>query len=306
MAHTFDIRFARSAGLAGLFEAPANRFGWKGAGKLSVDEGGISIAARRGLATWFTRRTHRIPAEHLTQVYREGEALRLEYGADEQRQVLPIWAPRSDVAEQIVKLLPTSRTVEIDESSTQRRFRWDRKLLLGTLILLVASGVAWWVARNRPVQPASAAPARVAETPAVEAIVPATPAALVSVTPKPAAVKAQPHEVAKQRQAQFEAELVLLRNRYLYMQEASDADQLAAVKAEWWSTSFHIDEQESLTGPAFTGYREAQLATLSSWRAALSARAAAIRLKDDRFLALADRQRELADEYELLVRRYVR
>jgi hypothetical protein len=303
MAHTFDIRFARSAGLAGLFEAPANRFGWKGAGKLSVDAGGISIAVRRGLATWFTRRTHRIPAEHLTQVYREGEALRLEYGVDEQRQVLPIWAPRSDVAEQIVKLLPTSRTVEFEESSTPRRFRWDRKLLLATLIVLAAGGVGWWVAGNLPIQ---SAPATIAETPAVEAAVPAAPAAAVGVAPPPAAATLQPHEIAKQRQSHFEAELTLLRNRYLYLQEAKDADQLAAVKAEWWSTSFHIDEQESLTGPAFTGYREAQLATLSSWRAALSARAAAIRLKDDRFLALADRQRDLADQYELLVRRYVR
>ena len=34
MAHTFDIRFARSEGLAALFEAPANRLRWKGAGRL--------------------------------------------------------------------------------------------------------------------------------------------------------------------------------------------------------------------------------------------------------------------------------
>ena len=37
MAQTFDIRFAKSAGLAGLFEAPANEYRWKGAGRLSID-----------------------------------------------------------------------------------------------------------------------------------------------------------------------------------------------------------------------------------------------------------------------------
>ena len=48
MAHTFDIRFARTEGMAALFEAPANRFRWKGAGKLSIDAEGISIAVKRG------------------------------------------------------------------------------------------------------------------------------------------------------------------------------------------------------------------------------------------------------------------
>jgi hypothetical protein len=238
-------------------------------------------------------------------VYREGEALRLEYGADDQRQVLPIWAPRSEVAQQIVKLLPTSRTVEVEESAAPRRFRWDRKLFTWMLATVALAGAAWTAWRYLPAPAAFADTTRVVENPDAGAAV-AAPAILPAVaTPLPAAAAMRPHEVARRRQEQFETELTVLRNRYFYLQEAQGADQLAAVNPEWWSTSFHIDDLESLTGPAFTGYREAQLAAISSWRAALSARAAAIRLKDDRFLPLADRQRELAEQYELLVRRYV-
>ena len=43
-------------GLAALFESPANRFRWKGAGRLSIDAQGVSVAVRRGLLTFFSRR----------------------------------------------------------------------------------------------------------------------------------------------------------------------------------------------------------------------------------------------------------
>src|SRR5688572_32865876 len=87
MAHTFEIRFARSAGLAGLFEAPGNSFRWKGAGRLSIDAQGISIAVKRGLTNLLSRRrSHRIAAAELTEVYREGDALRLEFGSDNRRE----------------------------------------------------------------------------------------------------------------------------------------------------------------------------------------------------------------------------
>ena len=52
MSRTFDSRFVRSGGLAGFFEAPANSFGWKGQGLLSIDSQGMSIALKRGLGTW--------------------------------------------------------------------------------------------------------------------------------------------------------------------------------------------------------------------------------------------------------------
>jgi hypothetical protein len=302
MAHTFEIRFVKSAGLAGLFEAPANRLGWKGAGRLSVDDGGIHIAVRRGIANWF-QRSKRIQASDLTQVFREGEALRLEYGTDSQRQVLPIWASGSEAAERIVRLLPTTRTVELEQSSSPRRFRWDRKMLAWSLVLVALVGAAWIASRYRTQESAVAvAPER------IEASRGEAPAAVATSipAPAPAILSAEPPDAGTRRQTTYHAELTLLRNRYAYLQEATSADQLAAIKPEWWSTDFQIDDSESLSGPAFTGYREAQLAALSNWRAALSAKASAIRLKDDRFVELAERQRELAERYEVLVAQYVR
>ena len=145
MAQTFDIRFAKSAGLAGLFEAPANEYRWKGAGRLSIDATGVSIAVRRGLLTLFARATtRRIPTNSLIGVYREGNALRLEFSTRESaRAVLPIWVGNRDAAAQIVTLLPTQRSVELEDGDPEptRRYRFDRKLVAFLLIGAVALAV---------------------------------------------------------------------------------------------------------------------------------------------------------------------
>ena len=119
MAQTFDIRFARSAGLAALLEVPENAFRWKGGGLLRIDAHGISIGVKRGLlALLGGKRTQRIPTENLRAVYREGDALRVEYQSGESaRVVLPFWADDRDIAAQIVRLLPTSQTVEIEHET---------------------------------------------------------------------------------------------------------------------------------------------------------------------------------------------
>src|SRR5687767_6978410 len=103
MSHTFDIRFAHSQGLAAVLEAPANIFLWKGAGRLSIDAEGINFAVKRGLANILSRRrSHRISVGELTEVYREGEALRFGFGAHPDRQVLPLWANDTEAAARIV------------------------------------------------------------------------------------------------------------------------------------------------------------------------------------------------------------
>jgi hypothetical protein len=147
MAQTFDIRFARSAGLAGFFEAPANEFRWKGAGRLSIDASGISIALRRGLMTLFARgQFRRIAANSLIEVYREGNALRLEFSTRESaRAVLPFWASDRIAAAEIVTLLPTHRSVELEDTGSARRYRFDRRLgvsLLVGVVMLGAGAVA--------------------------------------------------------------------------------------------------------------------------------------------------------------------
>jgi hypothetical protein len=69
-AQTFDIRFARSTGLAAFLQAPTNTFRWKGSGCLSIDPEGISIVVRRGVFALFPL-TRRVPAANLKGVLRE-------------------------------------------------------------------------------------------------------------------------------------------------------------------------------------------------------------------------------------------
>jgi hypothetical protein len=119
MAQTFDIRFARSDGLAAFLEAPGNRFRWKGGGLLSIESESIRFSVKRGLLTLFAQnQTRRIPADALKEVYREGEKLRVEFQTDKAaREVLPFWADNRDLAAEIVRLMPTSHTVEIEHST---------------------------------------------------------------------------------------------------------------------------------------------------------------------------------------------
>jgi hypothetical protein len=141
---TFDIRFERSLGLAGLFEAPANRLGWKGSGRLSVDAQGISIAVKRGLLSLFLRRSRRFSADSLTEAYREGDSLRLVFGGHECRESLAVWT-KGGAAAEIVKLLPTLRTVELEHSTDSGRgYRFDRRTAVSLLILagMLAAGIS--------------------------------------------------------------------------------------------------------------------------------------------------------------------
>src|SRR5262249_40470086 len=103
VAQTFDIRFARATGLAGLFGSAPNSLGWRGGGQLSIDAAGANVALNRGIASLLTRRrTQRISAESIQEVYREGDALRVEFASGENpRNVLPFWARDRATAAQI-------------------------------------------------------------------------------------------------------------------------------------------------------------------------------------------------------------
>jgi hypothetical protein len=202
VAQTFDIRFARSAGLAAMLEVPENAFRWKGGGLLRIDAHGISIGLKRGLlALLGGKRTQRIPTENLRAVYREGDALRVEFQDGQTRRiVLPFWANDRDAAAQIVRLLPTSQTVEIEHSTDAThpgKPRADWRMLLSLAVMLVALVAGSWAIYQRgsldkavasaPVSDAESpegsmpipdASAALVEGPAVESVMPpATPAA---------------------------------------------------------------------------------------------------------------------------------
>ena len=151
MTQTFDIRFARSAGLAAMLEVSENAFRWKGGGLLRIDAQGISIGLKRSLLALFGgNRTQRILAENLRAVYREGDALRVEYQSGESaRVVLPFWAKDRDAAAQIVRLLPTSQTVEIEDANNLAKPRTDWRVLLMFGVALAAVAVGMWAVYQR-------------------------------------------------------------------------------------------------------------------------------------------------------------
>jgi hypothetical protein len=145
MGQTFDIRFARSSGIAALFDATGNSLGWKGGGRLSIDAQGISFALKRGVASLLARRrSQRIPAKNIREVYREGNALRVEFASnDDARVVLPFWARDRDTASQIVRLLPTLRTFEVENGPTETRQKKTRVRWVGPVaVLAVLAGLA--------------------------------------------------------------------------------------------------------------------------------------------------------------------
>ena len=151
MTQTFDIRFARSAGLAALLEVPENVFRWKGGGHLRIDAHGISIGVKRGLLVLLGgKQTQRIPTESLRAVYREGDALRVEFqSGKDTRIVVPFWADDRDTAAKIVRLLPTAQTVEFEEVTRVSKPRVDWRLLLGITVAFSAIAVGSWAVYQR-------------------------------------------------------------------------------------------------------------------------------------------------------------
>jgi hypothetical protein len=118
MKRTFDIRFARHSGLAALFEASTNSFRWKGPGRLRIEDQWLVFVRSRFFSWPFARLLHRIPTAALSSVYREGDSLRLEFGGSPQL-VVPIWARDRAEAAEIVRLVPTDRTVEVDRAEAR-------------------------------------------------------------------------------------------------------------------------------------------------------------------------------------------
>ena len=198
MAQTFDIRFARTAGIAALLEVPENRFRWKGGGVIKIDAQGINIGLKRGLlALLGGQRTQRIPTENLRAVYREGDALRVEFQAGSAHVVLPFWADNRETAAQIVRLLPTSQTVEIEHSTgdSEPRSDWRVLLSLGVALAVLTMGIWAFLSRTQAPPASVAAETVTADSPSLIPMPDATAALTGTPEPRPI-VAALPVEAA--------------------------------------------------------------------------------------------------------------
>jgi len=306
MAQTFDIRFAKSAGLAALFEAPANDYRWKGAGRLSIDPTGISIAVRRGLLTLFARATtRRIPTNNLIEVYREGNALRLEFSTQESaRTVLPIWVGDRDAAAQIVTLLPTERSVEIEDGDPEstRRYRFDRKLVALLFIGVVTLGVGALMLQ-RYFSAGSATPPSVTAAPIPVPAAPPTSSTEIRTAGSSEGIPASGFDlqnpIARREFERFQAQSNALRSDYQSMRVHPTAEGLEALETRWRDVTARIYNTADFEDVEFVTQRELELAVARSWRYYLSIHAAGLRASDPRLIELAAAHLAFTEALEL-------
>jgi hypothetical protein len=162
MAHTFDIRFARSSSFAGLFEASLNSFGWRGNGQLTIDSMALEVGVKRSFTSLFLRRrSHRIRVDQISEVYREGEALRIEFSdGARSREILPVWAQDRGSAARIVELLPTTNTIELEQtpSDTRPRPASSKRALVMPVLLTAVLLVSIFVLMPKRPTPTTASP----------------------------------------------------------------------------------------------------------------------------------------------------
>jgi hypothetical protein len=172
MPRTFDIRFARATGFAAILEAPANTFRWRGTASLSIDERGLEIEPRRGLHSLFSRQSRfRINTADLREVSRAADALRIEFGMPgARRAVVPVWARDSEAAAEIMRLVPTRRTIETDEPIAGEISDPRRNRMLLAALAFAMVGVAAWYAMRR-------------DSPVVSTVTPETSEAFAPVAP---------------------------------------------------------------------------------------------------------------------------
>ena len=303
MTQTFDIRFARTAGLAALLESPGNVFRWKGVGHLRIDPHGISIGVKLALlALSGGKHTQRIPTEQLRAVYRDGDALRVEYQPGETaRVVLPFWAGDRATAAQIVRLLPTTHTVELEHStgaSSPQHPRADWRVVLSVGALLVVMVASLWAFYSRShLAIETAAPAHPRETP--------VPAAEAVQEPQP--VQAEPvvvliprgtaaYEVAQVQLRAFESQAMQLevewRNQFRRLVAGMLTREDFVKKTDgfitgWWNVTFWILGNDRLADPALFDLRAAMLGTARQWREFHQMYAKGLRDHDDLLMTRA-------------------
>ena len=312
MAHTFDIRFERSGGLGALLAPPENSFRWKGAGKLRIDPTGISFAVKRGLLTLFPL-TRRVPAGHIREVYREGEALHLTFTtADRAQARVSCWAADASTAAEIVQLLPTRRTVELEHTTDRlagERPRYDRRVLAILCVVAAAGAATWLWPRNTETVAPDALP--LVEAPVIPADVNLAPPNLVLpddyIVPIPH--DTPQYAVASVQLAAFEDDAERLLSDYrvdrtLLESGAMDAEtfanRLGGLELEWWNATYRMLDDDQFGDLALLEVRSTLLSAARHWRAFLANQADALRKGDN--VGIARSFDELAKAEELLAR----
>jgi len=152
----FKVRFTQDRGALARLRKPSNKFGWVGSGVLCFDERGLEIAARQSSFFGLRRTRRRLHAGEIRDAHREGAAIRITLLDGAHQQVLRLWADDTDAAAQIISLLPTSRTVEVDgaeDNPPAEPLKVSWRLIAGAALLLLLAWVTAGRFANAPRQP---------------------------------------------------------------------------------------------------------------------------------------------------------
>jgi hypothetical protein len=118
-APEFQVLFSRPLD-GGRSDSRSNSFRWSGTGTLHVLERGLLIIAKRRFPMGFRVTDERfIPAFDICDVYREGNSVRVDIQGQSQRGAFfQFWTRDAATAGTIVRVLPTTRTVEYEGTPT--------------------------------------------------------------------------------------------------------------------------------------------------------------------------------------------
>jgi hypothetical protein len=116
-APEFPVTFSRPADGASRSDTRPNSFRWFGKGTVRVMERGVLVNAKRRRAIGFHVTEQRfVPAWEICDVCREGNVVRVDLRSDPRdRDFFQFWTAEASTAGTIVRLLPTTRTIEYEE-----------------------------------------------------------------------------------------------------------------------------------------------------------------------------------------------
>jgi hypothetical protein len=146
LPRTFPVGFNSTPGLASLLRPAQNSYRWVGAGSVLLDEQGIQVTAKRLTLLGLRRTEHFIHRSEILEVYREGDAIRIDLQGETQRSFVRFWAEDAARAAEIVRLLPTTRTIEL-EGGAERAPKDDthKSVLWYAPIVILAAVLACFV-----------------------------------------------------------------------------------------------------------------------------------------------------------------
>ena len=121
-APQFAVQFSRPRAVSARPDTRTNTFRWSGSGTIHILERGLLVMTRRRSPLGFRTADERfIPASEICEVFRDGDSVRVDL-RDEARNTafFQFWTGNPAIAGTIVRLLPTTRTIEYEVAPTEQ------------------------------------------------------------------------------------------------------------------------------------------------------------------------------------------